>query len=393
MRMILALAFFVSFVLSLVLTALMRSIGPRLGLVDRPGGHKKHDVATPQGGGAAIALGSCLVIFVAVALAHLATNHPSLLPVPAAVLEDVARAARTLPLVLYILGGGLAVAFFGLWDDLRPLRPVQKLVAQVVIAAVIVAASGVRISAHIPVDGVQMAMTVVWIVALTNAFNLLDNMDGLSGTVAFICGGALLIVALQTTQFFIAGFVLALMGAVLGFLFFNFPPASVFMGDMGSMFIGYMLATATVLTTFVNGGRVNPLFPLLVPLIIFAVPLYDTLSVVAIRLHHKRPLMAGDRSHFSHRLQRLGMNERRVLLTIGLITLATALGATIPYGSPTWRICVPAVQAGAVICVIMLLELVSAERQQDGAETLSTGADQSHVRATRGDVPTSKPDA
>jgi len=365
MRTILALAFLVSFVASLFLTVIARRLALRLGFVDRPGGRKQHLAPMPKGGGFAIVLASCFLVLGSAALAYLWEREPSVLPVPPELQEDVARAARTLPLLLYILGGGLAVAFFGLWDDLRPLRPVQKLAAQLVIATVIVITSGMRISAFIPVDWIQVSITVAWIVLLTNSFNLLDNMDGLSGTVAFVCGAALLILTLQTAQFFIAGFVLALMGAVLGFLFFNFPPATIFMGDMGSMFIGYMLATATVLTTFVNGARMNPLFPLMVPLIIFAVPLYDTLSVLAIRLRHKRPVMVGDRNHFSHRLHRLGMSPRRVLLTVGLITLATSLGATIPYGSSAWRVCVPAVQAVAVVCVIVLLELVSVEIHYD----------------------------
>jgi UDP-GlcNAc:undecaprenyl-phosphate GlcNAc-1-phosphate transferase len=365
MRTVLVLAFLTSFLVSLVLTAAVRRVAARLGFVDRPGGRRQHAAPTPKGGGVAIVLASCLLILGSAAAAYLWERDPSALPLLAELHADVVRAAETLPLILYVLGGGLALAFFGLWDDLRPMRPLQKLAIQVVIATVIVITSGMRISAFIPADWIQVLITVLWIVVLTNSFNLLDNMDGLSGTMAFICGGALLILALQTMQFFVAGFVLALMGAVLGFLFFNFPPATIFMGDMGSMFIGYMLATATVLTTFVNGGRMNPLFPLLVPLIIFAVPLYDTVSVLAIRLHHKRPVMIGDWNHFSHRLHRLGMSQRRVLLTVGLITVATSLGATIPYGTTTWRVCVPAVQAAAVVCVIMLLELVSVEIHYD----------------------------
>ncbi len=365
MRSILMLAFFAAFVLSLALTALMRRIAPRIGYVDRPGGRKGHKRPTPLGGGVAIVLASCAVILGAAVMAVLWKRDPSSFPVPGIGPDDMARASQSLQLVLYVLGGGLALAFFGLWDDLRPMHAVTKLVIQFVIATVIVVSSGMRISAVIPYDWAQAAVTAFWIVLLTNSFNLLDNMDGSSGTVAFICGAALLILALESMQFFIAGFVLALMGAVLGFLFFNFPPASIFMGDMGSMFIGYMLATATVLTTFIGGKQTNLLFPVLVPLIIFAVPIYDSLSVLAIRLRHRRPVLAGDRNHFSHRLLRLGMSPRRVLLTVALVTLATSLGATIPYGSPTWRVCVPAVQALAVVCVIMQLEMVSAEIHYD----------------------------
>ena len=359
MRLLLTSSFFIAFALSLVLTALIRKIAPRVGFVDRPSAHKRHRGPVPYGGGIAIALAACVVLFVPAFLAYQWTRNPSLLPVPEAIIPNVQRAAEKLSQLLCILGGGLAMALFGLWDDIRPTRPIHKLLAQFIIATFVVAGSGIRISAFIQVDWIQAAITVIWIVLLTNAFNLLDNMDGLSGTVAFICSAALMTLALQTNQFLIAGFLLVLAGAVLGFLFFNFPPAGIFLGDTGSLFIGYMLAVATALTTFIT--KFNPIFPVLVPLIIFAVPLYDTLSVVAIRLTHKRPVMLGDQNHFSHRLLRLGMGERRVLLTVGLLTLATALGATVPYGNSTWQAVVPAVQTLAVIAVIVLLELVSSQ--------------------------------
>ena len=361
MQPILVLAFLTAFGVSLVLTAIIRKVAARVGFVDTPAGHKSHRKPTPYGGGIAIVLTACLVLFGAAFLAREWRQHPSLFPVPPAIAEDVRRAADTLPLLLCILGGGLGMALFGLWDDIRASRPLQKLIAQFLVATLMVFSSGVRVSAFIPWDWAQAAITILWIVLLTNSFNLLDNMDGLSGTVAFICAGALLVLALQTMQFFIAGFVLTLAGAVLGFLFFNLPPAGIFLGDTGSLFIGYMLATATALTTFMTREQVNPIFPIFVPLIIFAVPLYDTLSVVAIRLRHKRPIMAGDQNHFSHRMGRLGMGPRRVLLTVALMTLATALGATVPYGSSTWQALVPAVQALAILAVIMQLELVSSK--------------------------------
>jgi UDP-GlcNAc:undecaprenyl-phosphate GlcNAc-1-phosphate transferase len=220
----------------------------------------------------------------------------------------------------------------------------------------------------IPFAWVHVGLTVAWLVLLMNSFNLLDNTDGQSGLVAFLTGGALLIVALQTQQNFVAGMLLCLMGAVLGFLLFNLPPASIFMGDAGSMFVGYMLAMATILCSFSFGAESgaatlafprNPVFPVLLPLIIFAVPLYDSLSVMAIRWHAGRPLMEGDRNHFSHRLVRLGMSERMMLCTVGCTVLATSLGATVPYGGEFWRAVVPAVQALAVLLVIVQLEWVA----------------------------------
>jgi UDP-GlcNAc:undecaprenyl-phosphate GlcNAc-1-phosphate transferase len=346
-------------VLSFLLTALMRKLAARIGFVDKPGGYKRHERPMPFGGGVVVCLVTCCTVLGATLLAHFWKQHPSLFPMPEVIAEDIGLAAGRLPLLLCILAGGLAMAVLGTVDDIRPVRPRTRLILQFVIATLVVVASGMRISAFVPNDIYQICVTVLWIVALTNSFNLLDNMDGVSATVAFVCAGALLILALQTMQFFIAGFLLVLMGAVLGFLFFNFPPAAIFLGDGGSTFIGYMLATATISTTFLNKRQANPLFALLVPAIIFAVPLYDTLSVIAIRLYQGRPIMAGDRCHFSHRLQRLGKGPRRVLLTMGLMALATSIGATVPYGSSTWRILAPAIQAIAVVCVIIELELAN----------------------------------
>ncbi|MDP6107268.1 MAG: MraY family glycosyltransferase [Candidatus Brocadiia bacterium] len=377
MRFILIVSFAGAFLFSLLITAILRRVAPRIGLVDRPSGHKLHDRPMPVGGGIAIVAATCLVIGAAAVLAVVWKVRLALLPVPDSIAEDVRLAAAQLPLLLHILGAGFVLALFGLWDDMRPTGPLVKLAAQFVVAGVLVFSTRIRITLPLALpqlhgfaaaDWVQMGVTVVWIVVLANSFNLLDNMDGLCGTVGFICAGALLIVALQTGQLFVAGFMLALMGAMLGFLYFNFPPAGIFMGDMGSMFIGYMLATATILTTFVTKAQLNPLFPLVVPLIIFAVPLYDSVSVVLIRFSHRRSILMGDQNHFSHRIARLGMSRRRVLFTIALVTLATSLGATVPYGSPAWRVIVPAVQALAVICVIVQLELVSVEITGPSAE-------------------------
>ncbi|MFW6457065.1 MAG: glycosyltransferase family 4 protein [Planctomycetota bacterium] len=361
MRVTLIVAFTLAFVMSLALTWLMRRLSLYLGFVDEPGGRKKHEEATPQGGGVAILFSTSFLIVGAAAVAYFAHHYPDHVRLSAALARQSAGAAQTLPLLLHILGGGLAVAFFGFWDDIRPFPPIAKLTFQFVIISIIVLTSGIRISLFIQSDFAQAGITIVWIVLLTNSFNLLDNMDGLCSSVAVICGGTLLILALQTGQLFIAGFMLAIVGSVLGFLFFNFPPATIFMGDTGSMFLGYMLATATTLSTFMSAGQTNPLFPMLVPLIIFAVPLYDTLSVLLIRLYHRKHPLAGDRNHLSHRLYRLGLPRPQVLAIIVLMTLATSLGATIPYGGPVWMIMAPTIQTLAALCVLVQLELASAE--------------------------------
>jgi UDP-GlcNAc:undecaprenyl-phosphate GlcNAc-1-phosphate transferase len=369
MRVVLAASFCLSFLLTVVLVLVVRRMALRVGFVDKPGGRKTHAGPTALGGGIAIFLAvSAPLLAVAVASA-VAKSSPGLLPVPGGLAEDVARAAEQLPLLLTVLAGGLAIFALGMYDDLHPLGPRAKLLGQFAVAIAVSLVPGIRITLFIQAPWIHVAVTAVWIVLMVNCFNLLDNMDGQSALVAFLSGGALLVLALQTGQYFIAGLLTTLLGALVGFLLFNLPPASIFMGDSGSMFIGYCLAVSTTLASFMTDRVVNPLFPVMVPLVIFAVPLYDALSVLAIRFDRGKDLLAGDRSHFSHRLMRLGMSDRMVLVTVALTVLATSPGATIPYGSSTWQVFVPAAQALAVILVIVQLELTAARRRRgDGFE-------------------------
>jgi UDP-GlcNAc:undecaprenyl-phosphate GlcNAc-1-phosphate transferase len=366
MRTVLAASFGLSFLLTVVLVLIVRRVARRVGFVDEPGGRKKHADATPLGGGIAVFLAVSGPLLAVGILSAVARSSPGLLPVPEGLTEDVARAANQLPLLLVVLAGGVAIFVLGLYDDLRPLSPPMKLLGQVVVALAVALVPGVRITLFIPMPWVHVAVTAVWIVLMVNCFNLLDNMDGQSALIGFLTGGALLVLALQTGQYFIAGMLTTLLGALVGFLLFNLPPASIFMGDSGAMFVGYCLAVSTTLASFMTDRAVNPLFPAAVPLVIFAVPLYDAVSVLAIRFDRGKNLLQGDRSHFSHRLMRLGMSDRIVLVTVALTVLATSPGATIPYGSSTWQVFVPAVQALAVILVIVQLELTAARRGPGG---------------------------
>ena len=376
MQLVLAATFCCSFILGLILVLVMHRLAPAMGLVDRPGGRTTRARPMPLGG-MAVLLAAGLPLLGAVLLAWMTRNDPARLTSSALLQEKVRLAAERLPLMLSILAGGLAFTALGTWDDRRNLRAPTRLVPQVLIALAVSLTPQVRMGLFIQSPVAQIAVTTAWIVLLANCFSRLDNMDGLSGLMAFLTGGALLMVALQTGQNLVAGMLMALSGAVLGFLFFNLPPASIVMGGGGGLFVGYMLAVAASLTGFVPAGQVSPLLPVLVPLVIFAVPLYEALSVIAIRLHTRRPVAKADGSRFAHRLLRLGMSVRMVLLTMGLMVVATAAGATVPYGSSAWRICVPALQAGAVVCVIILLELASA-RPQGAAPDDAPGAEEGH---------------
>jgi UDP-GlcNAc:undecaprenyl-phosphate GlcNAc-1-phosphate transferase len=166
---------------------------------------------------------------------------------------------------------------------------------------------------------------------MMNAFNFLDNMDGASAGIAAIAGAILLTAAAFNGQVFVGGLALVFIGALLGFLAFNFPPASIFMGDAGSLVVGFFVALLTLRTTYYQQDQSGPWYPVLMPLVAMAVPLYDFTSVTLLRISQGKSPFVGDTQHFSHRLKRHGLSDRQTVLTLYLATLCTGLGATFLY--------------------------------------------------------------
>jgi UDP-GlcNAc:undecaprenyl-phosphate GlcNAc-1-phosphate transferase len=222
-----------------------------------------------------------------------------------------------------------------------------------VLAALVVVAADVRTS-FMPFDWMNTAVTLLWIVGVTNAFNLLDNMDGLSAGVAFVASGTLLINAWLLGEFFISLILIAFMGSLLGFLIYNWNPASIFLGDCGSLFIGYTMASLTLLERYVSHAA-SHYFAVLMPVLVLAVPLLDTATVVVIRIRERRPIYVGDSRHLSHRLVSLGLSPRAAVLVIYLITFALGLGAVaLADASPVVTLLV-LLQAAAFVLLLLIL--------------------------------------
>jgi UDP-GlcNAc:undecaprenyl-phosphate GlcNAc-1-phosphate transferase len=317
----------------------LRRFAPRWGLVDRPGPRKIHAAAMPTGGGLAIWLGLVLPLAVGQILL-LALPEAHHLPPPGSGLSTlVPQFVRPhLPGLLersgrlwIMLGGGTILAILGLIDDRRGLDWRWRLAVETAVALATVAL-GWRMTLFLDLPWFTGALSVLWIVGLVNSFNMLDNMDGLSAGVAAIAAAMLAAVVLlvpspltHQPQLFVGGFLILLVGALLGFLWHNRPPARLFMGDAGSYLIGYLLATISLGATF--AGSPLPKHAILAPLCVLAVPLYDTASVVLIRLRQGRSPFVGDKSHFSHRLVNLGMTKTQAVLTIYLATATCGLGA------------------------------------------------------------------
>ncbi len=327
-----------AFVVSFLVTSAVRRVAPAWGLVDQPAARKVHENPTPLGGGIGIWCG----VVLPVAAAHLAclaiagTNAvPSWLPDEVAVHVDgvLYRSGQ----MWAILGAATLLAAVGLADDARPIPWGPRLAVQVLVAILLVAV-GVRGTIFVPVPWVGTVLTLGWILVLVNSFNFLDNMDGLSGGIAFVAAGLFACVMLGSTsepRWLVGGVLLVLTGSLAGFLCHNLPPARIFMGDCGSYFIGTLLATTTVLGTFYDESTAGR-HVILAPLCILAVPLYDFASVMVIRLSEGRSPFQPDKSHFSHRLVELGLSRTNAVRTIHLATLTTGLGALVLYELPDW---------------------------------------------------------
>jgi UDP-GlcNAc:undecaprenyl-phosphate/decaprenyl-phosphate GlcNAc-1-phosphate transferase len=349
----------VSFILSWLLTYLMIHVAPRLGLVDRPGERKIHSDAKPLGGGVAIFLGIALPMLAALALVNFAGDWIVHRYIDWPQMYDlVAGGQYQTPLSLGVLAGMLVMHAMGLIDDRKAMGPFGKLIVQIGVAAVVVLGFKMRALTalgYVP----SVALTILWIVAITNAFNFLDNMDGLSAGVAAVCTTAFLISTLSIHQWFVAASLALLLGAVLGFLFWNFPPARIFMGDSGSLVIGFFLGVLTVRTTYLPPGRNwgAGWYAVFAPVIVLALPLYDLGVVSIIRLSRGKSPFVGDKNHFSHRLVARGMSQRTAVLCLYLITAATSIAAILlPHVDSTFGAFLIFAQTVLVLGVVALLE-------------------------------------
>ncbi len=220
-----------------------------------------------------------------------------------------------------IIVGATWVSFLGLWDDRVGLRASVKLAGQI-LGAFFLLLSGVSVEL-LPLPVLNWGITLLWIVGITNALNLLDNMDGLSSGVAAIASGFFLLLAALNGQYLVGALSAALLGASLGFLLYNFNPASIFMGDSGSLFLGFVLAAVGIKLRFPEHPLIESWY---IPLLVLGLPIFDTTLVFVSRLRRGlNPLTTPGTDHLSHRLVARGLTRREAVL--GLYLVAASLGA------------------------------------------------------------------
>jgi UDP-GlcNAc:undecaprenyl-phosphate/decaprenyl-phosphate GlcNAc-1-phosphate transferase len=348
-------------ILSLVLTPLARRLGERSGLLDHPGHRKVHTAVTPRSGGLAIysAFAGTLVCDVVLfwLLVRGDLGGPRLAPYRA-------NLGIVLPRIAAILAGLTFLFLVGLADDRKGLGPWTKLGAQI-LSVVPLLMAGIRIDAFLQsamppflawVGGAML--TAGWVVLLTNSLNFLDNMDGLTAGIGFVISLVLAGFATVNGDVFMTASYLALAGAVLGFLKYNWSPASLFMGDSGSLTIGYALAALTINARYYGADSPTAL-PVLIPLIVIGVPIFDTASVLFIRWRRGAPLMQGDTNHLSHRLVALGFTKPQAVTFICLLTCVIALMALPLRYLPAKAALLHVAGIGALFVLVFIMERVA----------------------------------
>ncbi len=324
--------------LALITTPIVIRVARRINAVDRPGVRTVHTRPVPRLGGVAIYLSAMTLLVAALFLNN--------------TIGDAFRNAKLQLVTLFCTG--TSIFLIGLADDLKGLPARFKFIAELVAAAVLCFV-GVRISSveitnewvlHLGL--LSYPLTILWIVGITNAVNLSDGLDGLAAGISAITCAVIAVFAVHTGNGIMAVFMLALFGALSGFLFFNFNPAKIFMGDCGSLFIGFVIASTSVVCATESAALVG----LALPALALGIPIFDTLFSMVRRFLERRSIFAPDRGHFHHRLVELGLKHHHVVILIyGMTLCAAGLGMFMMVTHNTGSLMI-------FLCLLLLLLLV-----------------------------------
>lgn len=295
-------AFTIALAVAYFITPRVKDFAIKVGALDAPDARKVHTRPIPRMGG--------LAIYAAFVLAVLSSMY-------------VSRE------ILGLLVGGTVILIVGIIDDLKPLPARVKLLGQIVAAAVLVMFD-IRIEwltnpfgEMIYVEYLAIPLTILWVVGLTNTVNLIDGLDGLAAGVSTIASVTILLVALQQNFWTVAVLTAALAGSALGFLQHNFNPAKIFMGDTGSMFLGYMLAAISILGAVKSAATIA----LIVPIVALGLPILDTAFAIIRRYMSGRPIFKPDKGHLHHRLLEMGLTQKQAVLLMYVMSGCLGLSA------------------------------------------------------------------
>ncbi|MCY7502065.1 glycosyltransferase family 4 protein [Bacillus pumilus] len=307
------LAFFVSLATVLIVTPIVKKFAIKIGAVDQPNKRKVHDKVMPRMGG--------LAIFIGVAAGALAGGL---------FLHNKITAISV---------GAVLIVILGIFDDKYNLSAKFKFLVQVLVACLIVS-TGLKMdffSVPFLTDRIELGwmaypLTVLWIVGITNAINLIDGLDGLAAGISVIGLSTIAVMAFSADKILILSLSLVVIGSTIGFLFYNFHPAKIFMGDTGSLFLGYMISVLSLLGLY----KSVTLFSVVVPVIILGVPIFDTTFAIIRRILNKQPISSPDKSHIHHRLMAFGLSHRMAVIVIYMIGLVFSLSAILLTSATIW---------------------------------------------------------
>ncbi|MBM6619068.1 glycosyltransferase family 4 protein [Bacillus suaedaesalsae] len=316
-------------IISFIITPFIKKLAFKIGATDQPNNRKVHQKIMPRLGGLAIYISFIVGILI------LRPEGSLLLP---------------------ILLGSLVMVITGILDDIKDLPAKVKLIGQV-IAAIIVVTGGIQVEyINLPFDGrlefgiFSIPLTIIWIVGVTNAINLIDGLDGLAAGVSSIALISVSIMAIIMGNLFVASLGFILLFSTLGFLYYNFHPAKIFMGDTGALFLGYMISVLSLL-----GFKNVTFISLIVPIIILGVPISDTFFAIIRRFVNKQPISAPDKSHLHHCLLKVGYSHRKTVLVIYGISALFGIVAILLSKTTMW-------ESFLVILVLMLAIEITVEK-------------------------------
>lgn len=343
-----AIAFLLAFITTFVLTPYTIKIAKKIGAVDIPKDSRRmHNKPIPKFGGPAIIIGFLLSTVYLIITSSIEGNI------------NIFGPENYVAKLIGLLLGIMALSFVCFFDDIKGIHPLVKLSGQLCAAAIVIAC-GIRIdNFNIPFfegniilsNAFSIILTMGWIVGITNAINLIDGLDGLSTGIAIISSVSLLIIfALNGSPFIAIIIITALVGALSGFLPFNFNPAKTFIGDIGSNFVGFILAIVSILGI----AKTATAFVVVLPMIVLGLPIFDTVSAIVRRLIKGKSLKAvfqADKGHLHHKLIEKGFTQKEAVLTLYGISVACGMFAVILFESDIWKAISFALMVIAVVCI------------------------------------------
>ncbi len=354
-RLVVSLAvIFCSYIVSTILVFPVRWLALSLGVIDKPGERKSHLVPVPRMGGLAIFASLLLVVWGSLYWLPFLQTSPFSERLYHA-LSAISNYVVIKQKLWALLAGAVLVTAIGVMDDIRGVHfsPHLKLLGQVA-AAVLLLPAGIYMDLFSSHPWISMSLSVVWVVGITNSFNLLDNMNGLSSGIALICSLIFLVLVMLRGEFFVALLFSAIIGSTLGFFQFNVRSGSIFMGDTGSLLLGYLLGALALVARYVDPND-GSLFPVVAPVIILGLPIFDTLSVIIIRLCEGRSIFQGDQMHLSHRLVRMGMTRPQAVGFHYLMALSIAANALLIFRSAFLHSLLAIIQVAALTAMVSIL--------------------------------------